>query len=320
MTSGGIKEAFLVHGSDSYRREKFVRLLSTRKRQEGWSILEADGTDRGLIEKAVSSASMMGGNILVVIKTPEKMEPALFDYCDETTCFVLVSEFDKVPPALESVPASNRKSFQSPPFYKMEEWAADAVVGFARSRKCHIDGKMAMALVRKVGVDLGILDWEVDKAVRLARTRGLVELGADIIRDSMSPISSSDGSRLLDHLAEKNTVGVVKELELYRLSHEEDTIKICGKVLTPHIMRWLQAAHLDSIGMSPDVAAGRVGMNPWYWGNKVLPAARNWGVSGCGMILGVVARGQEAVFNGSVNPWIVLESGIIRLLISVTSP
>ena len=324
--TAGTPPLLVVYGTDDFRRERFLRSVVGKNVKDGWAISHVDvGTPsaEGAVGDILSTVGVLFSQpTLCVLRKPEKASEGLVKLLkvhagesgEPMVVFLLVYETDKPSGHLwDLVPKSAHKGFPLPAFYKMEEAAVSFVAEEARGFK--VDTNLATALVRKVGTDFGVLSFEVSKIVTLARSLGVTVVTPEMVKQAMAPLSESDGSGVLDALAFKSTPKVARELEAFRKSKGGDpTIELCGRVLSPSLLRWLQAAHFHASGLSPTVAAGRLSANPWYWENKVLPPARAWGVPGLAKLLSVVAQSQEAVFRGSICPWVVLESGLLRAI------
>ena len=312
--------ALLVAGTDEHRRRVFIREFISKFSKDGYLIHPLDGTDRNGLQGVLSSVGVLFSNhTLVVITHPEKVAPEdVADHLQDPSPYLLlllVSEDDKPSGGiLDGFPAANTKLFSLPPFYKMDEHAADYARELCKSQGVSLPEPLARALVKKVGNDLGVVSFEIDKALHLARALGVKALEPVHIKATMAPLSELDGGPLVDALGTRNRRAISDELARYKKSKKGDpTIEVCGRSLTPSVLRWLQASYLHGKSVSPASAAGRVGSSPWYWEHRVLPCARNWGVDGCRELLGVIAKSQEAVFSGAINPWGILESGVLRL-------
>ena len=311
--------ALLVAGSDDHRRRVFVRDLVNRCLREGYVHHPLDGTDREGLQGLLSTVGVLFSiPTLAVVSRPEKIVPG--DVAEHlrtpnpSLVLLLVTDSDKPSGGiLDGFPAAHTKLFPLPPFYKLDDHAAEYAVGLAKSRGIVLPDKMSRALVKLVGNDLGVVSFEVDKLVRLAsaRSRSTVELSD--LRESLAALSESDGSSVADALGTRSRKTIADELSRYKATKKGDpTVELCGRVLTPTVFRWMQAAYLHGKGVSPAGAAGRVGSSPWYWENKVLPCAKVWGLQGCRHLLSAIATAQSAVFSGAVSPWNCLESGLLR--------
>jgi len=227
---------------------------------------------------------------------------------------LLVSDSDKPGGWLADVPQAQTKMFTLPPFYKLDGHAADYAVSLTKKLGLTLSESLAQAMVRKVGNDLGVVSFEVSKVAMLARALGVTTIEPEQLRGTLASLSELDGSLVVEALGARSARFLSDELSRYKGSKKGDpTIELCGRSLTPTVLRWLQAAYFHSKGVAPAGAAGRVGSSPWYWEHKVLPSARNWGVDGCRDLLRVIARAQCAVFEGAISPWASLEANLVRL-------
>lgn len=313
----------LVSGGDEYRKRRFIRGLVTKKQQDGWTVYPLVGTAHGELDQVLSTTGVLfPGNALCVVTTPEKLPLNIVKAhsLDTDPCVVLLLVYDTDKPSgpiADLVPKTATKSFTLPAFYKLEDSAVEFAREEAKSRGVSLEHTLALALVKKVGTDYGFLAFEVEKAARLATAQGVKTLGPEIFKGTIAPLSEADGSGILDALGVGNKARLATELSRYKASKGGDpTVELCGRVLTPTALRWFQAAHMSANGVSPQGAAGRLGANPWYWEHKVLPPARALGVVGCKNLLSVISKSQTAVFSGWVNPWGVLESGLLGVLTS----
>ena len=312
--------ALLVGGTDSHRRRIFVRDLVLRATQNGYVTHPLDGADRDGLQSLLGTVGLLFSTpTLAIITNPEKVrqEDVAEHLHDPNPLLVLlfVSDADKpTGSALAGIPASHTKLFPLPPFYKLDEHAAEYAIGLAKSRGVELPDKVARLMVKLVGHDLGVVSFEVDKLVRLAAVQSETTITVGHLRGAMAALSESDGSAVAEVLGTRVRRSIADELSRYKsLKKGDPTVELCGRVLTPTILRWLQAAHMHAKGVSIASAAGRVGSSPWYWEHKILPCARVWGVEGCGQLLSAIAQAQDAVFAGAVSPWNLLESGLIRL-------
>lgn len=311
----------LAYGGDEYRLRRFVRGVRSQYETGGFTPLDVSGDDHGHLSQILSTTGVVFDNkVLCVIQTKADKVPVSLltehgqDKDPVVVLFLVLSGVEKPPAVLtDHVPKSATRVFGSPPFYKLEDFAVDFVQDEVKSLGCTIAGDLATALVRKVGTDLGTLDYEVLKACHLTKAGGGKDVTPAIVRLSMAPLVESDGTTVVEALGARNARRLCQELDRYRFTKGGDpTIELCGRVLSPTVLRWLQAAHMSESGVSPGAAAGRIGSNPWYWENRVLPQARAWGVRGSYELLRVIAQAQGHVFQGSLSPWTFLESGLLR--------
>jgi DNA polymerase III delta subunit len=315
MSEENTTPVLLVGGSDEYQRRRLVNKVVSTRRGEGWSVMPVDGKEEGALNPVFAMSSMFEGSTLCVVSNPEKLPVAVVaDHIqspDPKVVLLLVAEGDKLSgPIFDLVPKGCVKTFALPPFYKLDEHAAAFVQNEVKARGSKIESGLASSWVRRVGNDLGVLSFEVQKAVLFAGDG--VELTASHLRETLAALSETDGSAVLEALGRKDSKHLSMEMQKYRQSRGGDpTIELCGRTLTPSLTRWLQAAHLAQAGMSSAAAAGSVGANPWYWEHKILPYAMRSGVVGCARMLGIVADAQTLVFRGGINPFAYLEASFL---------
>lgn len=309
---------FVAGGSDEFQRRRLVSKIVSTRRGEGWNIVPIDGKEKGALDPIFSMSSMFSANTLAVVENPEKLNPeSILEQLrdpDPKVTLLLVTESDKPSgPIFDAIPKTSVKVFSLPASYKLEEYATSFVVGEAKERGYVVDPQLAAALVRRVGTDLGVLAFEVQKVSMLLPKGETVR--PEHLRDSLAPLAESDGTAIIEALGSRDASRLSVELVRYKSSRGGDpTIELCGRILTPSLTRWLQAAHLAESGMTAQAAAGVVGSNPWYWEHKVLPYALRWKVAGCARLIGIVANAQTLVFRGGISPFAYLEASLLGIL------
>lgn len=310
-----VSSVFLIGGSDEYQSRRMLNKITATRRSEGWSVLPIDGKTPGALDPVFAMSAMFEASTLCVVSNPEKLSVALVK--DQVTdpdpkiTLLLITNSDKpTGPVFDLIPKESTKIFALPPSYKMDEYAANFVQNDLKARGSKITESLALAMVRKVGTDLGVLSFEVQKVCLFAGTS--TEITAAHLRETLAALSETDGSAVLEAIGLKQSKRLASEMQKYQASRGGDpTIELCGRVITPALTRWLQAAHLSESGMPPAAAAGIVGANPWYWENKILPYAMRWKVAGCARLIGIVAEAQTQVFRGGISPFTYLEAAFL---------
>jgi len=308
----------VVGGSDEYQRRRLVSKIAAKRRSEGWIILPIDGKEPDALDRVFSMSSMFEASTLCLVVNPEKLSTSVVtDHIqspDPKVVLLLITESDKPSgPIFDLVPKGFVKVFTLPPFYKLEEHAATFVQAELTSLGSKIDPGLALSLVKRVGTDLGVLSFEVQKVSLLAGAG--VAISSTHLRETLAPLAETDGTSIIEALGTKNLKRLAVEMQRYQVSRGGDpTIELCGRIITPALTRWLQAAHLAEAGMPAAAAAGSVGANPWYWEHKILPYALRWRVAGCARLIGIVAEAQTLVFRGGLAPFTYLEASFLAFL------
>ena len=193
--------------------------------------------------------------------------------------------------------------------------AAGFLIEEAKLHGMSISPALAHALVSRVGADLGMLTFEVEKMALLAAAAGVTEIGTDQIKGGMAPIAEASVAPIAEALATRNVKELSKALARVRKTTAADpTIRI-SRFLGSSVQRWVQAVHLENL--PPAAAAAELKMNPWYFQNKILPAARRWGKEGTVRLATDLAASERALLNGAISPWTVLTARLLAACVGV---
>ena len=168
-------------------------------------------------------------------------------------------------------------------------------------------------IVELSGEDPGVLEAEVSKLV-YALPSGTT-LGIPDLR-FLSGLARVDGSGVCAALGRRDAPSLARELDRWKSTVGDDPMALIGPVLFPSVSKWAQAAHMESMGWSPETSASRASCPLWVWENKILPYARNWGVEGAKRVLLVLASAHRSVLRGDVNPWSFMTSEMILTILS----
>lgn len=301
-----------VTGPVHLRRRRFLDALVESKRREGWRTDRISGTSPGALDRVLYGlgATFMDAKTVVVVDDPGQADiQAIQTHAKETDPeVVLVLHSDstvrgntKLGKFLKTL-GKFHKYFPPPERFKEVEGAVAFVVEEARHYSKTIDPEVAHVLVSRVGHDLGVLAFEVQKAVIYmgdeeseigGRTIGLVM--APLAEAQVFPVAAAVGSRNLKQLS--RVLVRVKRTAL------KDPLKaVCG-VVRAEAIKWLAAADLHEKGVDPREAAVRMQQNEWYWQNKVLPVAKGWTTTELTRLLRALALSERALLSGQVDPW-----------------
>jgi len=308
-----------VSGGQDILRQRFVRRFIETQRAAGWDVAHVDGSDPVSVRDALQGGNPFAevSKTLVVAFNPEKMDLDLLarhQQSKDSDVTVLLhvegepdgrTKFGKFVKGL----GDSLKSFSKPDRWKEPEVAAAFIVEEAKSHGKTIRESLAQALVELVGTDLGMLAFEVEKMSLLADARGVTVLNAEEVRGGMAPIAEASAGPIIDALATRDRKKLVKALGRVKTTSSSDpTMGIC-RFLAATVTKWLKAVYLDNL--PPQAAASELGMNPWYFENKVLPAARRWGKKGTVQLIADLAAAERAVLSGAVSPWTVLSARLL---------
>lgn len=304
-----------VSGGQGFLRRRFLRNVVSTKKASGWSVVEVEGGNPYALREAMEGDPFGSSKTLVVVSQPEKVELGVLEghAASGDTSVVLFLHVEGEPDGrtrfakyLKELGA-NHKSFPEPKSWEASKVAVEFIQEeVKRLGSPALEPSLAEAWVQRVGSDLGVLFFEVEKAVLLSEG---VALTPDHIKGAMAPVAEASLIPVSDALGVKNVSRLVRSLDFLRQTSKTDpTMRVC-RFLEPLVYKWLQAVHLDAL--PPAAAAQELGVNPWYFENKVLPMARRWGKQGTVRLVSDLAAGERAVLNGLVDPWVVLSARLV---------
>lgn len=307
----------IVTGNEGFLRRRFVSEVLETMRGEGRAVDYADAKVRGSISSILDGGAFLSTKTVIVVSNPDKADPEFLDshYATGDSTYVLLcvlngnpdgrTEFGKIVKKLDRV----HRAFPAPTNWKAEEVAVSFCIEEAKRFGKNLNKRSAQALVSVIGSDLGILHFEVLKAVTLAESHGSSDIETSHIKGAIAPIAEADVFPAIRALEEKDLKRVLHKLSRIKVTSKTDpTIKVC-RIMGATVTKWLVAATLDEDGFPPKEAASMADVkNAWYYENKVLPPARLWGREGLLRIARALALSERAVFAGHTNPWVGLQS------------
>lgn len=198
--------------------------------------------------------------------------------------------------------------------YKRDEYAVDFLVGEGRAAKVRLSQKMATAMVRAAGNDLGILSFEFQKVAALLSARGEKEVQAAHLRQTLSTLSQVGAFAVTDALGAMHAKSLARSMTTMRRTHVGDpTMKACA-LISRNITQWLHAAALLSQNAEVEEIASRLQLHPYICKTKVVPVAKNWGEKHLAKLLTSLAEIERGVRSGHINSWVELECVLIESL------
>jgi len=289
------------------------------------------GNDHDVISDAVSASVLYPEPILMVVSEPKGMDPELVrehvEGDDNTVALLLVSE-GNVPgkgtlsEIAEGIPKKYLVAFKKPSPYKQEEASISFVMKEAQQRGKRMPESVALALVKKVGTEFGVLYYEVMKVAAYMEAIGAgEEVTADHLRATVLQVGSVD-----NHLKDMVTaVGhasprrVLRSLDAIQKDSGQDATMRTLAWLGGQATKWLHAASLDSQGAGENEGASRMGMSPYVYSSIILPVSRRWGVTNLKTLVHRLAHVEVSIKSGKINPWIQLECALVASCQAVRS-
>jgi hypothetical protein len=196
--------------------------------------------------------------------------------------------------------------------------ARETAVKFLRSEVSRlgftIPEDAAEISVRLSGTDRWLMTQEAVKFCTLLRAEGRDTVTKQDVAALAAPFASEYRDDLVNAVARGDGVGVMRALAMARSGPEGETpVPACGH-LARTVVRWLHAASASSTGVSvsDEDLASRIGVKAYMLRTSILPPARKWGVGPLTFLLRDIVFAERAAKQGRANPWVLLETSLIR--------
>ena len=314
---------FAISGSFDYLRTRELNRLILEHSEKGWVIEYVDGADIESLITALSPNPFMATDThsLVVVSHPDKVKIDFFESfyknTDKNIIALLIYEGDpkaKSPLAdfLKKL-GSSHKTYSTPKLWDMERVAIDFCMSEAHRQGKVLPMNLAKALVSVEGTDLGFLSFEILKMVMLADVNGESEITRDCVMKSKASISEMSIVPLVDAVAYRNRVKIIKTMDMIKKTFRGDPSMAVASYLFNAAVNWLCVIDLRDRGLDHDSAAAELGVNAWFYKNKMVPQANLWGREDISLLMSILGDTKRSVLSGQINPWVVFSSRILQL-------
>lgn len=315
----------LVSGSHEFLVRREIQKAVAAANASGRKIAHLDASE-GEVEDFMSGSLFFPEPTTAIVYHPEKMDT---DFLSSHTQdkkspislvlvypkdFTLKSDFGEL---IAPVPKKHRIAFKQPAPYKLEEQATAFVSSEVDRWGKKIAPNLVSALVKKAGTDLGVLSYEVLKAVMYANALGQGELLPDIVKGTLSMVGGANLPLLMGALGAGSEKATVRSLIQIRESSSQDpTLQVTAWVGN-NATQWLHIADLLSREAGEQEVATRVGVHPYILKKDLLAPAKRWGTSRLIRLIRSVADVERAVRSGRISPWTQLEVSLVTAVRSL---
>jgi DNA polymerase III delta subunit len=257
----------LVHGQETYLAERAV--ATCRRRFAGlgeWRVVWGDDEPervRAALE-AMTSRGLFGGGTSVVIRRADAMRGAVEAAVEgiveddryEGRLVLVATGLDR---RKRWCAAAARRAFEihCAPLVDARE-VRSWVVRMAGERDARIADDAAAELVERCGLDLALLDAEVEKLVLAAPG---TPIDRALVRRLVASVRGWAVEELTDRLARRDVAGVVRVLRGL-LDDGEPPLRLVA-FLAANLRRALHVVDLKERGCSPTEIASRIGLPDW---------------------------------------------------------
>jgi len=318
---------YAVTGDQDVLRQRFLQKTIDDQKALGWQVVYVDGADpNGLKDALAYRDSFFGSDddgdvtvtqTVIVVENPHKIDiEFLKNYKDEN--MVLLLHHDKVLDGRTKFGTfvkslkKNHSEHKKPPFWEEITTAQGFCIEEAKRYQKTLSDGLALAIAKQVSTDLGFLSFEIQKMAMLADLDNSDIITKEHVKDGMAPIAKAVVNPLTEALEARSTVALIRSLDHIQKNTKGDaTMQIAG-LLYATVSKWFSIRDLLDQGVSnPDDGASRLGINPWFYHNKLLPQVQKWSRGDIVDLIKVLANAQRAVLNGGIDPWNVLVSGLV---------
>jgi DNA polymerase III delta subunit len=319
----------ILSGAEEFLRLRELKDAVTAADMTGREVQYIEGADREALSGILSSSGMFfKTKHMVVVSNPEKVDPDLVlghhERGNTDTCVVLHCEGEfKAKSTLgkiaKKLPENFVAKFGSPKPWEAPEQAMNFVVAEARKKKLKLDKKLAAAMVENIGVDYGILTFEIDKIHRLIQADGSLtkEISAKHIKAVIAGFSSLGPMPIVEALGRRDLKSLSRALTNMRRTHSGAlsgaALRACALV-GHNVTTWLHASSLLSQGAGTDEIAERIKLHAFVVRKTILPVARKWSQTNLVALLNSIATVERSVRTGRANPWVEFECALFHAL------
>jgi len=302
----------VVYGSST----DYVSLRSIEVIQEyranGYEIRNLNPKSEMSVAEAFSVGLFDSNPVLVVVEEPTKLK-GLKSYLENTQgCEVLVLyPKSSLPKLLEGFISHclNEPKYED----KKLEWCANFVQEYALRHNKEISHEICMALVSRVGTNLGLLRYEVLKFVMLAGEEKTItaKMVAGVLADLIGPNSKE----LVDAILFRNPRSFLKLCSrIEKSSSTDQTMAVCNGLLFYNLRQLFDIAVRLQSGMSVAEISSDLNKNPWLVENKLKPQIERLGLKRIVKLIHALYESEDSVLKGSRNPWQNFKTRVIGIL------
>lgn len=315
----------ILSGDHEFLRVRELKEAITVADVVGRSVEYVDGSDREALSHVLSSTGVFfQDTVLVVLENAEKVDVSLLlDHHERGSNDVVVvvhhpgkiKRGSNLATVAEELPKKFVARFEAPKPWEAEERAIRFCSDEARRKGFSLSERIASALVKSVGADLGVLSFEIDKIGMFMGAEGAEVAEPRHVRATLGAFVELGPGPIVAALERRNLKALGSALANMRRTHAGNlsgaTLRACAFV-SRAATEWLHVASLLKEKAPLEEIASRTGRHLFVLREKVLPAAKRWGEGSLVSLIRLVARIERSVRNGHVHPWVELECALLE--------
>lgn len=307
-----------VSGEEDLLRLRMIKNIRNTQQRAGWAVLDVDGSQPDTLVDLLTPNPFAppAQRTLAVVRTPNKVPLTILEQhlaaatYDVTILLHIDGSLDartKFGKFVKDL-GDRHKAFAPPDDWKAPEVATSFLTQELIQYGRTMPRDLAAAIVERVGTNLGMLAFEALKYSMVTQDK---VIGPSHVKGLIAAIAEAEVRPLIEALQIRSRTTLLQAAARLEASSKADpTMRVC-RFIAPSAIRWLQAAHLGS--MPPRDAAQLIGVSPWLYEHKILPAARIWGQQDSRRLIGALAASERAVLSGAVAPWTLLTARLAAI-------
>lgn len=317
----------VLSGTHNYLRNRELREAITVSDVEGRSVEYLKGSDKDELLRVLSGAGVFfQEEVLVVVDEPENIDTDLVlrhhEREDPSAVLVLHQKGDvkaktNLGKICKELPDRFVAKFTLPKPWEEAEHAADFCVEEARQRGLTLSSALALALVKNVGSNLGVLSFEIRKLSFYLASLGESQVKPEHLKSTIASFYELGPKPIVEALEKKSLRLLSSALANMRRTHAGNpggaTLLACAWVGRSAI-KWLHVSSLLEEGYKTGEISARVGVHEFVVRKNLVPVARRWGKSRLTDLVKSVAKVERSVRSGHVNPWVEFECALFGVM------
>lgn len=236
--------------------------------------------------------------------------PSLLGAQAEKTWVIVELGGGKLPAWTKELSSRMVEVYPRPKPWEEEKTAIEFVRATAKEKGLKIDPQYAALVVRLVGLDLGVLAFEIQK-LEMWLGGGEVQIShiAQLSRDLGKPRKGED---VVQALGLKSAERLTKSLQrALRGTYGAPPLKLLG-LLKVVLHTWMMSSLWLGRGLGGDEVAKKVGMHPYRYKLQVAPYLLHWDTPGIQELMKDLGEVEHGCKTGHIAPRTALESVLLR--------
>lgn len=319
-----------VTGDERFLRRRWLHHATLGAFQAGYEVVHA-GSDSEVIDTLSMGAAFGQPAFILVDATEVDPETVKTHLADKPKQVCIVMEVDgeaspKKHPAVELVMKKHRVTYSIPARKQDREARATKFLRMEAHRLTSnqdaLGADLAKAMVGVLGVDLGVLSYEMSKVTALVRSQGGKSITAREVKAVVKGHTGVEMQPIRDALAGARTQQMAKALAVMRRKSSSDPTMLLLRARggpADLAYQWLQASLLLERGTTPHQIGAMLGSPSWVTERTTIPAARRWGTRNLVNLVRDLACVDRGVLKGVPSPWVACEAALLRGCSSVGS-